>query len=342
MDPLLPALEPALRILIRSWNLQPFTDDDILQTLRDLQAENQAPPPGRDDLDFRIRCEEYVKLTDLAQPQSQDFQTARGQVPAAFSPWIDTVILVERLKEVRVLLGFTRVNPPPAGIPCDIALPVPNQPGGLQLARWVPGSETRGEGLLVVLRPDRVRAWESQPAVIQRANLIITEFTANRPIPAALQGRLSARFIMLHTLAHLFLRQLSLDCGYSSTALRERIYCNPAAPAQRDDPPEMAAFLVYTAANDSDGSLGGLIMQGRDPGRIEMALRGVVEQARLCSADSLCSGRSRLRRTLAGNGASCHACTLVSETSCEFFNRLLDRSLLITPAGSASATGFLD
>ena len=262
-------------------------------------------------------------------------------MPAAFSSLIDRVVLAERLKEVRVLLGFTRVNPPPAGIPCDIALPVPNQPAGLQPARWVPGSETRGKAYWSYCAGRSEELGEPAP-VIQRANAIITEFTASRGIPAALQGRLSARFIMLHTLAHLFLRQLSLDCGYSSTALRERIYCNPVAPMERNDPPEMAGFLVYTAANDSDGSLGGLIMQGRDPGRIEMVLRGVVEQARLCSADSLCSGRSRHRRTLAGNGASCHACTLVSETSCEFFNRLLDRSLLITPPGSSALTGFLD
>lgn len=83
-------------------------------------------------------------------------------------------------------------------------------------------------------------------------------------------------------------------------------------------------------------------MQGRDTNRLEAILRGVLEQARLCSADPLCSDRSRNRRTLPGNGAACHACSLVSETSCELFNRLLDRTLLVTPPGAPQQTGFLE
>ena len=47
------------------------------------------------------------------------------------------------------------------------------------------------------------------------------------------------------------------------------------------------------------------------------------------------------------NGAACHACAMAPETSCETFNRFLDRALLIGLPGDATLppeqrTGFFD
>src|SRR5690606_1122360 len=144
---------------------------------------------------------------------------------------------------------------------------------------------------------------------------------------------LTPRFLLVHSLAHALIRQLSLSCGYSSASLRERLY------ADVDPSWDMAGLLVYTSSPDADGTLGGLARQGEDSNIVR-----VFEDALLsmtwCSADPLCIEGVHARSAPA-NGAACHACLLASETSCEEFNTFLVRALLIgTP--TQPELGFFD
>jgi len=132
---------------------------------------------------------------------------------------------------------------------------------------------------------------------------------------------------MAHTLAHLLIRQLSLECGYSSSSLRERIYAGN----------DMCGLLIYTASADSDGSLGGLVQQGRRD-RFNATMQALLESAQWCSSDPLCMEHDpHLTGKL--NGAACHACSLVAETSCVLANRFLDRALVFDLPGM-SGTGY--
>ena len=124
-------------------------------------------------------------------------------------------------------------------------------------------------------------------------------------------------FIMLHTLAHLLIRQLSFDSGYSSGSLRERIYASDG----------QAGILIYTADGDSEGSLGGLVQQG-EPERLIPAILAALETAGWCSNDPVCS-EMEAQGVMGLNKAACHSCSLISETSCEYNNLLLDRQFLI-------------
>lgn len=63
---------------------------------------------------------------------------------------------------------------------------------------------------------------------------------------------ITPKYILLHTIAHLLIRQLSFECGYTAASLRERIYCNTV-----NNEYEMSGILVYTASGDSEGTLGG-------------------------------------------------------------------------------------
>ena len=56
-------------------------------------------------------------------------------------------------------------------------------------------------------------------------------------------------------LAHALLTEVALDCGYPSSALKERIYVLPMA----HDEPLKCAVLIYTATAGSQGTLGGLV-----------------------------------------------------------------------------------
>ena len=118
------------------------------------------------------------------------------------------------------------------------------------------------------------------------------------------------------------------EAGYAGASLRERIYC--------DD--EMAGFLVYTATPDSEGTLGGLVELARQDDLGPMLERG-LEESRLCANDPLCASRQPSDQDSHLNGAACHACLLLPETSCEQGNHYLDRSTLVqTLSASEGAT----
>ncbi len=120
-----------------------------------------------------------------------------------------------------------------------------------------------------------------------------------------------------HSLSHRLLTALSVDSGYSSAAIRERIYLTFDASG---DP--HGGILLYTVQPGGDGTLGGLMSLVASFGTIlDAALRDV----RTCSNDPLCAESP----SAGADGASCYSCLLVSETSCEHRNRGLDRLLLM-------------
>lgn len=128
------------------------------------------------------------------------------------------------------------------------------------------------------------------------------------------------------------MRQLALECGYSAASLRERLYCSDAT----DDDGPMAGVLIYTAAPDSEGTLGGLVSLGR-PAQLDRHIEQALEQMRLCASDPLCSEhKPGAENDLTPHGAACHACLFAPETSCERGNKYLDRLVLtetVSPAG---------
>jgi hypothetical protein len=89
----------------------------------------------------------------------------------------------------------------------------------------------------------------------------------------------------------------------------------------------MAGILIYTAAGDAEGTLGGLVREG-EAARMLSTLIKALQGADWCSSDPLCR-ESRGQGFGALNLAACHACGLVPETSCTMSNRLLDRLLVV-------------
>jgi hypothetical protein len=188
---------------------------------------------------------------------------------------------------------------------------------GDQPGNWLPAIIVRGEGIFIRFNDDRLNDWEGneqvQAAFERHLRCVGNDSQAPR----------TPRFLFLHTLAHLLMRRLTFECGYGSSSLRERIYCHEATGHP------MNAIVIYTASGDSDGSLGGLVRQG-EPGRLEPTLRQAIEDGEWCSSDPVCSDIGRHGRGPGNvNGAACHNCVLVAETSCEVFNKYLDRKFVI-------------
>jgi len=236
--------------------------------------------------------------------------------------------LVRRLRETRVLAGFTRLLPLEGPSARDRIQPISRR---LQ-DKWLPATVVRGEGIFVDLDPDALARWERASGIRNHLRTLIAA-DRDRMLQRQMEQRVvSPKFILLHTLAHVLIRQLANDCGYGSASLRERIYCDVTPGTE-----PMQGVLIYTASGDSEGTMGGLVRQG-EPGRLEFTIARALHEARWCSADPICYETTG-QGTDSGNLAACHGCALLPETSCEEGNRLLDRQTLIGRPDS-SALGF--
>ncbi len=303
--------------------LRPFSAEEIWSALES-RREARANPPSAQDL----RYEEFRALgqpTDPATGAEHKFQTEVVDAPDEFRDYLENVVVVSRLREVRALDRFTRIDAPPdLLLEDDEALQrVQSQPiGGPDTEWWRPAVELLGEGIFLILKESLVSAWEQRAEVQEQQRSLASayrEWRRARDLPdAAFPG---SRFLLLHSLAHLLITGLALDCGYSSTSIRERIY------SSADPNRPMAGILLYTATPGSDGSLGGLADQGR-PERLGHVLRTSLDRASYCSSDPLC-GHAKPGELGETNGAACHACLLVSETSCERSNHFLDRAHVV-------------
>ena len=225
---------------------------------------------------------------------------------------IDQVVIVDRLREVRALRSFSRYKME-AEVKVDLG----------RNADFLPAVEVFGEGIFLKFDEQVVRAWEARDGVNVRASTLRSRL-AKSIYAQWLEAKPTARFIALHTFAHLLMRQLSFDAGYSASSLRERIY---VAPHDSDMP--MCGVLIYTSAGDSEGSLGGLARLG-EAEKLTPTLVRMLTEGQWCSLDPVCS-EAAAQGPDGLSLAACHACTLASETSCVSSNVLLDRRLLVDP-----------
>jgi hypothetical protein len=268
-----------------------------------------------------IKGPEWDVLTSPNPPTDwPHFLSSEADVPSGFSNIFHSVLLLERLREVNALIGYTRVEAPEESAEED------ERPPMADLCKsspsWVPASEVHGEGIFIRFSEDILSKWEQLEAVKQRDEMLKFGHQGWRNARGLDPnvGYPGVRYAMLHTFSHLLIRELALECGYNAASIRERIYSGG------DDAP-MAGILVYTAAADSDGTLGGLVDLGR-PENLGRLIEQALNRSAVCSSDPLCSEHDPSEdRSL--HAASCHACAFVAETSCEKGNRYLDRALLV-------------
>jgi hypothetical protein len=301
-----------------------------------LAAAAQLKLDGRNvqaaDDEESFRRSEYQAICDgKVGPQTELYvECAKNQdYSPAFSRFFARIRLVHKLRETRIFTGFTRIFPPDGNLAGDrfqsIALD--------RQIRWLPGVKVYGEGIFLDISADAVDQWlASEKAIISRMQPLIARYNAARTERQQPHAPITAKFILLHTLAHILINQLSFDCGYGSASMRERLYCD-----LNDHAHPMQGILIYTASGDAEGTMGGLVRQGRH-GRLEACLLRALHRSAWCSSDPVCI-ESNGQGPDSANLAACHGCCLLPETSCENGNRLLDRALL-TGKPRAPSLGF--
>lgn len=256
-----------------------------------------------------IKAAEYPVLrspdhADSQQFRGRSYRPSESQFGHNISELISSISLLDRLREVRAFRGFHRLKP---GDPDRMVAAGPHRD-------WLPAYEVFGEGIFIDFNPSAITAWQSLlPSVCEERLRALQSTIAESGLAYLPAPDLPS--LALHAFSHGLMRQLAFDCGYASSSLRERLYLVE----------DRHAILIYTAAGDSEGTLGGLVRMG-DPRRFGDVIARTLREMAWCSSDPIClesagQGISGL------NEASCHACMLVSETSCELGNALLNRRL---------------
>ncbi len=296
-----------------------FENADVWKALKERMKEKEGEPAESDD----VKLPEWEVFRDPeSAPESRNLKLRAVDVPDGYEEYLEKIVLAERLREVRALVGFTRIESPydfdtPSELPPErrVALSRSNP-------TWVPACETRGEGVFFQFSEKALKKWlkqtEAYNKMFERAH---RNWRASKGMDPD-TGYPGMRYFLLHTFAHAIIRQLSIESGYSIASISERIYCSTESQSQ-----DMAGVLIYTSAPDSEGTLGGLCALG-EPKRLGSHLDRALDQMALCGSDPLCAEHEP-GQDVSLHGAACHTCCFLPETSCEKGNKYLDRAVIV-------------
>ncbi|GHV54729.1 hypothetical protein FACS1894216_15330 [Synergistales bacterium] len=296
--------------------------EQLLEAYEIIKARKTEDTP-RSEAD--IYFDEY-KVLGKGDLQSEDEYSAfTAEIPPGFERYFDKITVVDKLTVVQALKGFTRLKPW-NGNSSAVA------PLSSTQKEWLPAVKLNGEGVFFKFNEEILLSWAERAG--QRYEEMETALENSFYKDA--NPRFSPRYVLLHTFAHLLIRQLANECGYSASSIREKIYSS--FKGERN---QMYGVLIYLASSDADGSLGGLISIAEDPERLRGILENMLHKAQWCSADPLCI-TSKNQGFLSLNYAACHDCVLLPETSCESGNILLDRVSVVGTPDDLSAGLFGD
>jgi hypothetical protein len=307
--------------------LSEYTDDQIHAGIdiikRDVPLDEIHNEREENDDPLIFRKEEFEVLRNPRKDEVLKIKKVElSEYDSKIVKFFSNIMLIDKLRETRVLSGFSRVY-------AENDLNISQRKEMLwkdktKIYSWLPGYIVYGEGIFLEFDEIKIRKWEENQEVQKRVEKLIERFNVSQEKRKLKHKVISARYVLIHTFSHLLMNRLTFECGYSSAALRERLYVSTEGNNS------MAGLLIYTADGDAEGTMGGLVRMGK-PGNLEPVILTAIEEAHWCSADPVCMEMGDLH----GQGpdscnlAACHNCALVPETACEDFNRFLDRGVVI-------------
>ena len=280
-----------------------------------------------------IKQMEYDAITHHADPayesNKKHFKAEEDPLPAPLQKYFKRVVRITRLREVKVLIGFTRVDASDPDADAD------DQPNIVTISKgkgekWLPAAVVNGEGIFIEFNKETIGQWlqvGTVNAISKQYEESYREFCNQKKWTVNILR--NAVYVLMHTFSHLLIKQMAMSSGYSSAAIRERIYFGD----------NMSGILLYTGSADKEGSLGGLVELGNID-KLVTLMRDAFQEALLCTNDPECM--NSLPAGDNSNGAACHSCCMISETACENGNRMLDRGLVVPIAGREEQSYFKD
>lgn len=302
-----------------------YTREKLEQFIKS-EVENEFEP------EHEYRLKEYNFIVD---PENTEFKEInlcfkRQDIGDLLNFGFDNLTIVKRLKITTVQTAFTRQEPLDkdqflSGETTEVKVEPKYTSKWENQTAYLPAVESFGEGIFLSLNPENIDKWiynsfktvaEFQERIIAiQKNVQASEFIT--------KGRFDdkeylAKFILIHTLSHLIIKELEFLCGYPAASLNERLFI---------DKNNMQGILIYTVAG-TEGSYGGLISQGNLK-HFKRILQSALFRAKDCSSDPVCYNTIDGQGVGGLNMAACYSCTLLPETTCEEFNCFLDRALLV-------------
>ena len=293
----------AIRQIVHDPNI---SDEEILRAwnvvkISAVQKKNRS--------ELSVYEDEYTILSNEENQNDDNFSSYSSNVPQKYSSYFDQIAVIDRLTVTQAFTGFTRIVRNENNIVSVTQYP----------KNWLPAVELTGEGIFIRFNRDKISEWSM--ANSSRYNRMKKAMEDSRFVLETF----SESYVMLHTFAHLFIREISNVCGYSAASIKEKIYSETDKSTGEI---KMCGVLVYVSSSDSDSSLGGLISVADNEEMLEKIIDSMLERANWCSGDPLCiSSTKQGYKNL--NYAACHDCALLPETSCERFNCFLDRASIV-------------
>ncbi|MDM9383352.1 DUF1998 domain-containing protein [Chlorogloeopsis sp. ULAP01] len=314
--------------------LEKFSDEAVWEEVKRRQSGASTGDKKIKQVEIETLLASSVEVGEDV-PEGDFYARSRqlNNLKPVFSSRIERIVLVHRLREVIAQVGFTRFEAEMPDIDGELDISVRRAALDIE-PTWVPAIENRGEGVFIAFRKEAIEDWLKREAVKKRGRELSRGFDIWCARKGIDQEKEKVKFpglpyIMLHSLSHLLIVAVSLECGYAASSIRERIYAGEAG----------YGILLYTGSSGSEGTLGGLVEVGK---RIEYHLEVALEQGRLCSNDPVCAqhrpDNEQEERFL--HGSACHGCLLIAETSCERRNEFLDRALVVSTVEGLGAEFF--
>jgi len=309
--------------------LHDLSDADVFAAIERIRSVDDISERPIKEVEFEALAEAREELgSDV--PEGNFFARSLPK-PKWEAPWmqpISRVVLVHRLREVVAQVGFTRFESAGPDIEGELEIDVRRAPLALDTS-WLPAVENRGEGIFLLFDTAAIDQWRSRFEVAERGRRLREGFDVWKNEHAESTRDFSGlAYYLLHSLSHLLLTAISLDCGYPAASLRERVYATHGR----------YGILIYTGSSDAEGTLGGLVEAGRD---IKRYVQLALENGGLCSNDPICAYHSPSQHDQQHLlGSACHGCLLIAETSCEQHNSFLDRALVVQTVESIGAQFF--
>jgi hypothetical protein len=273
-----------------------------------------------ENVELDYKAEEYKALTgkiSISNFELDEFQREAVDVDLYKIPGIKSIALIHKVKEVTALIGYSRIQPTNAMNESDEYFVSIKKPE----TDYYPAVSSKGEGIFIEFDKELLNKFFSAVQVFGDRSTLL-----NKKYKESFYGKNSSLnvdsvFLFIHTIAHLLIKELSFNCGYPTASIRERLYYGNA------EGEDMCGIFLYTTGGDSEGTLGGLVRQGRSDCLTNL-FKKALKSAKFCANDPVCSF-SNGQGMEALNYAACHTCTLLPETCCEYANVLLDRTVLV-------------
>ncbi|MDK8646098.1 hypothetical protein QP816_10935 [Staphylococcus condimenti] len=261
-----------------------------------------------------ILLDEFNKLA-IYETEKNNKLTVSYSFEGTEKSIIKQVNFVRKLEELVIQTGFHRLSPSDENIAMSKAL---DSKSNIMFSdeskdyNWLPAKQLFGEGIFIEFNREVLENWQEKTEVKEHFEKAQNK-TAENYLSEKFRTPIS---VLIHTLSHGLMKELSKNAGYSNTALKEKLYVKDGK----------YGLLIYVTDSDKEGTFGGLVSLANED-KFKNIFNKSLRSMDWCSSDPVCyeTGLNQGQGLYNSNGAACHNCTYVPNTSCSFSNCYLDR-----------------